>query len=205
MISAQDFLRNQSVSQGAHSAQAEKQVSVDELQDMAYHSQIQGVFQRSEQENKCQEAALRLLDAAQRPTSALKQRLLQKEFSEDIIDTVVDRLISLGLIDDEAYARSAVRYCVSRHMGQAGTLMELKRKGVDATLASQAVQEAAHEGVFVESAYALVERVARRTQGLDQQVRLRRLWSAAGRKGHSPDLIRRAQYEIFDADDESDA
>ncbi|WP_257639528.1 regulatory protein RecX [Alloscardovia macacae] len=160
------------------------------------------LFERDTQRDKCQEAALRLLDATQRPSGALHDRLIQKEFSEEVIEQVIARLIELGLVNDEEYARMAVRYCISRNMGEMGTLRELKRKGVDAYTASHAVADAHEEGAFVESAYALAEHVAKRTRGLDKQVRLRRLWSAAGRKGHSPDLIRQAAYDVFDSEEE---
>ncbi|MFD0704910.1 regulatory protein RecX [Alloscardovia venturai] len=154
-------------------------------------------FHRSDEENKCQEAALRLLDAAARPSEALRERLIKKEFSYEIVDVVVQRLICVGLVNDEAYARQAVRYCISRDMGESGTFRELTRKGVDADIARRVVDEAKEEGSFYDSAYALVEKIAKKTRGLDRQVRLRRLWSAAGRKGHSPDLIRQAQSDIF--------
>lgn len=204
VISAEDFLQNNPASvvdnPDTSDGVDDTHTSIDMLHHAVQHVEVKGIFQRSDAENKCQEAALRLLDAAQRPSGALRERLIAKEFSVETVDTVVNRLMNLGLVDDEAYARSAVRYCVSRSLGQSGTLMELKRKGVDASLAMQAVQEAQEEGAFIESAYALVERVAKRTRGLDKNVRLRRLWSAAGRKGHSPELIRQAQYEVFNAE-----
>ena len=79
----------------------------------------------------CREAALRLLDAAPRPSGAIRERLIGKGYASEVVDDVIVRLIRVRLIDDEAYAQSAVRYCTSRLMGYRGAVMELKRKGVD--------------------------------------------------------------------------
>ena len=54
---------------------------------------------------------MRLLDAAPRASGALRERLLSKGYGEAIVDEVIERLIRVQLIDDRAYAESAVRYC----------------------------------------------------------------------------------------------
>ncbi|MFT8638812.1 regulatory protein RecX [Bifidobacterium sp.] len=146
----------------------------------------------------CREAALRLLDAAPRSSGGLKQRLLDKEFEEPVIDEVIGRLTKVLLINDEAYAESAVRYCLSRNMGARFTQRELLRKGVDRELAQRVVSAAEEEGCFVDAAYELGRTVLRKTKGLDPIRRKRRLWSTAGRKGHSPDTIRQVANELFD-------
>ena len=71
----------------------------------------------------CREAALRLLDAAPRASGALRERLLAKGYGEAIVDEVIERLIRVQLIDDSAYAESAVRYCAGRMMGRRGAVL----------------------------------------------------------------------------------
>ncbi|WP_225433003.1 MULTISPECIES: regulatory protein RecX [Bifidobacterium] len=148
-------------------------------------------------EDACREAALTLLDYASRSSGALAERLGLKGYDAEVIDIVVGRLTELGLIDDEAYAASAVRYCIARQMGRSGTLRELSRKGVGRQIASRAVAEADGRGEFVESAYELGRKVAARTRGLDMRKRRQRLWGAGSRKGHDPDLIRQVADELF--------
>ena len=106
-------------------------------------------------------------------------------------------LIRVRLIDDEAYAQSAVRYCASRLMGYRGAVMELKRKGVDRQLAQRVCDEAESQGVFAEAAWELGRRTARKTAGLDVEVRKRRFWSAGGRKGHNLEVLRKIAQELF--------
>lgn len=146
----------------------------------------------------CREAALRLLDAAPRSCAALQTRLIDKGYDEQAANTVVERLAELKLLDDQAYAESTVRYCLNRLMGERGTVMELRRKGIDYALASRVVDEAAQQGLFEESAWELGRKVFRKTQGLDRQVRLRRFWAAGGRKGHNPEALRRVAHELMD-------
>ena len=145
----------------------------------------------------CREAALRLLDAAPRPSGAIRERLIGKGYASEVVDDVIVRLIRVRLIDDEAYAQSAVRYCASRLMGHRGAVMELKRKGVDRQLAQRVCDEAESQGVFAEAAWELGRRTARKTAGLDVEVRKRRFWSAGGRKGHNPEVLREIAQELF--------
>lgn len=147
----------------------------------------------------CREAAFRLLDAAPRSTGALHQRLAGKGYDDGTIDDVIDRLAELHLLDDEAYARSVVRYCSNRMMGYRGAVMEMRRKGVAPSLAHRIADEAASQGVFEEAAWELGRKVAKKTRGLDRQVRLRRFWSAGGRKGHDSDTLRRVAHELLNA------
>lgn len=145
----------------------------------------------------CREAALRLLDAAPRPSGAMRERLVGKGYAPEVVDDVIARLIRVHLIDDEAYAQSAVRYCASRLMGYRGAVMELKRKGVNRQLAQHVCDEAESQGVFAEAAWELGRRTARKTAGLDVGVRKRRFWSAGGRKGHDPEVLREIAQELF--------
>lgn len=138
----------------------------------------------------CQEAALTLLDAAARSTGAMKERLARKGYAPETIATVISNLTRVGLLNDESYAEDAVRYCLTRCMGRRGTVAELVRKGVDRHLADRVTRQAEEQGLFVDSAYRLGRQVAGRTEGLDRAVRLRRFWSAGGRKGHSPADLR---------------
>ena len=145
----------------------------------------------------CREAALRLLDAAPRPSGAMRERLIGKGYAPEVVDDVIARLIRVRLIDDEAYAQSAVRHCASRLMGYRGAVMELKRKGVDRQLAQHVCDEAESQGMFAEAAWDLGRRTARKTAGLDVEVRKRRFWSAGGRKGHDPEVLREIAQELF--------
>jgi regulatory protein len=147
---------------------------------------------------ECKEAALRSLDAAPRSSADLAKRLQRKDFDEALIAEVIQRLQELGLLNDESYAEALLRYCLQRDMGERGVRMEMSRKGVDSVVSSRLIEEASQQGQFVDAAYALGRSVARRTQGMERKVRMRRFWSAGGRKGHSPDTLRKVFADVFD-------
>ena len=145
----------------------------------------------------CREAALRLLDAAPRPSGALRERLVGKGYNETIVDAVVERLQCVNLIDDESYAQSAVRYCCGRLLGARGALMDLIRRGVDRETAERAVRQADEQGAFEDAAWELGRQYARKTIGMDPVKRRQRFWSAGGRKGHNPETLRRVAAELL--------
>ena len=76
MISAEDFLQNNPASvvdnPDTSDGVDDTHTSIDMLHHAVQHVEVKGIFQRSDAEDKCQEAALRLLDAAQRPSGALR-------------------------------------------------------------------------------------------------------------------------------------
>ena len=178
MISAEAFLRRNPVA-SQDMPIAEQHVQSKPSGRFSRRGRDAAVVEDPNDLDACREAALRLLDAAPRASG------------EAIVDEVIERLIRVQLIDDGAYAESAVRYCAGRMMGRRGTVMELARKGVDRKLAEQVCDEAEQNGIFEDAAWELGRQIARKTHGLDRRVRQRRLWSAGGRKGHSPETLRR--------------
>lgn len=141
---------------------------------------------------RCQEAALTLLDSSARSVHDMRERLAGKGYDPSTVDGVVANLVRAGLLDDEAYARGLVEHCLGRLLGARGTLRELLRKGVPRDMARDAVLSADEAGRFADAADELAQKTARRARGLDRETRLRRFWSAGGRKGHSPQDLRAA-------------
>lgn len=216
MISADEFLagyRGQDVKSNQAAINVAEEPPSDDAKDSQHielcaQAIIESKAQQSHQSyfdqfidedfDACKEAALRLLDAAPRSSGALRKRLEQKEYDDEVIERVIERLTAIQLLDDYEYAQSVCRQCVARMMGAAGARMTLLRKDVDAALASQVVQEMQETGAFDEAAWQLGHHSARKTQGLDNKVRKRRFWSAAGRKGHNPAIITQIAHELFD-------
>ncbi|MDU6505265.1 MAG: RecX family transcriptional regulator [Bifidobacterium longum] len=169
MISAEAFLRRNPVA-SQDMPIAEQHVQSKPSGRFSRWGRDAAVVEDPNDLDACREAALRLLDAAPRAS---------------------------GVIDDRAYAESAVRYCAGRMMGRRGAVLELARKGVDRKLAEQVCGEAEQNGIFEDAAWELGRQIARKTHGLDRQVRQRRFWSAGGRKGHSPETLRRVAAELL--------
>ena len=195
MISAEAFLQE-------HGVIADNALTGEGTHNASHHANRGGRGLSSDDFDSqdvdaCREAALRLLDAAPRSSGGLRTRLVDKGHDSRAVDAVIGRLTELKLLDDRAYAESAVRYCLNRLMGERGAMVELRRKGVDSALALRVVDKAACQGLFEESAWELGRKVCRKTQGLDRQVRLRRFWAAGGRKGHNPEALRRVAHDLM--------
>ena len=154
MISAEAFLRRNPVA-SQDMPIAEQHVQSKPSGRFSRRGRDAAVVEDPNDLDACREAALRLLDAAPRASGALRERLLAKGYGEAIVDEVIERLIRVQLIDDSAYAESAVRYCAGRMMGRRGTVMELARKGVDRKLAEQVCDEAEQNGIFEDAAWEL--------------------------------------------------
>ena len=147
MISAEAFLRRNPVA-SQDMPIAEQRVQSKPPGRFSRRGRDAAVVEDPNDLDACREAALRLLDAAPRASGALRERLLSKGYGEAIVDEVIERLIRVQLIDDRAYAESAVRYCAGRMMGRRGAVLELARKGVDRKLAEQVCGEAEQNGSF---------------------------------------------------------
>ena len=117
MISAEAFLRRNPVA-SQDMPIAEQRVQSKPPGRFSRRGRDAAVVEDPNDLDACREAALRLLDAAPRASGALRERLLAKGYGEAIVDEVIERLIRVQLIDDGAYAESAVRYCAGRMMGR---------------------------------------------------------------------------------------
>ncbi len=145
----------------------------------------------------CYDKALATLGARARSAADLKRWLKTKEFTDTEITPTLEKLSSLGLLDDQAYARSFARsrLAPSRGYGPRRVAAELARKGVsraitDAVLAeleaerAEAEEDAAARGERTES--AVEQAAAKKLKSLaklDPEVRKRRLYGYLARRG----------------------
>ena len=148
--------------------------------------------------------ALNLLAFRARSSADLRRRLVQKGESPAFADQAIERLTSLGLLDDAAYARQVTR---SKVLGAGASKrrlqQELFRKGVARPVADEAIAEVLEDESIDED--ATVEKLARRKlrslEKLDPASRRRRLYGFLARRGFDSQVIRRAMSKVLGADD----
>jgi regulatory protein len=88
------------------------------------------------------EAALRFLEARQRSSSEVRRRLLLHGYRFDLVDGAIARLTDLGILDDEAFARSWVESRDrARPRGERALRVELGQKGIDRATADGVLEE----------------------------------------------------------------
>ncbi len=122
--------------------------------------------------------------------------MARRDVPEDVAERVLDRFTDVGLIDDAEYARMLVRSKQeSRGLARRALAVELRRKGIDADLAADAlaqVDDASEEA----SARDLLRR--RWRPGLDPDVQSRRLLGMLARKGYPSGLSHRLVAQMRD-------
>ena len=148
----------------------------------------------------CHERALGLLAVRQRSRRELERRLLQAGFDADEVAGVLERLERVGLIDDEALARSVVEHGFAiRKESQRVVAGRLRAAGVAPETTSVVLAEAGDDDEQ-ERADALAASRALRLASLPRDKALPRLASFLARRGYAPDVARQAARKALAAE-----
>lgn len=147
--------------------------------------------------------AMRLLDQRARSRAELRGRLLRAEFAEELVETVLDDLERVGLINDQAFAREWVRQRAARRGKSARALdAELRGKGVAEPDRREALAQvtAADEEA---TARAAAEKKAREVKSApadraEYDKHLRRIVGVMARRGYGSEMSLRIGREVLD-------
>jgi regulatory protein len=131
----------------------------------------------------------------------LEQALRTKKVPPAIAQQVLDRMASVGLIDDTAFATAWVELRQRRrHLSASAMRRELQAKGVDRDTIEAALAPVDDEAELV-AARALVARKSAAMAHVDDQVRYRRLAGLLSRRGFGPAVIARVLDEHHPGND----
>ena len=143
---------------------------------------------------------MRRLNAAPRSRGELRSYLLGKDFGLNQIDAALDRVESMGYIDDAQYALDWVR---SRHRsrGLAPSVLtrELIRKDIDSELIEVALRQISDQDTQ-DRAYQLAAKKYRSLHELEGKVAVRRIANLLQRKGYAPGVCWQVAMETVGAD-----
>jgi regulatory protein len=133
----------------------------------------------------CFDRALGMLARARRTRREIEQRLGRIEADRDTVATVVERLQTLGLLDDEAVARAEAASRFRRGDGAGRIRQSLARKGVARHVIDSAIREVAEEEQIDSAALcrATAEKRLRSLQSHPPEVQTRRLMGFLLRRG----------------------
>jgi len=151
-------------------------------------------------------AALRFLEARPRSTSEVRRRLLIHGYREDLVEDCLKRLLDLGILDDEAFARTWVESRDrARPRGERALRGELARKGVDRVLTDAVLED--REGERPEAEADAARRVlARHERALarvtDPRARRQRAYALLARSGFDSDTTAQVLAEASRGDPE---
>ena len=88
------------------------------------------------------EAAARFLETRSRSVAEVRRRLMTAGYRSELVDGAIARLLELGMLDDEAFARAWVESRDrARPRGERAIRDELRLKGVDRTTVDLVLEE----------------------------------------------------------------
>jgi regulatory protein len=161
------------------------------------------------------EAAARFLEARARSVAEVRRRLIGAGYRADLVEGAIARMLDLGMLDDEAFARAWVESRDrARPRGERAIRQELGLKGVDRTTVDLVLgdrREAAagipaDDGPWFSPDEVAAERLlARHLRSLsrlaDPRQRRQRAYALLARNGFDPDVCRAAAARLDDVED----
>jgi regulatory protein len=141
---------------------------------------------------RAKDRALRLLSVRSRSHAELFRRLRMAGFAEPDIDSTLADLETVGLIDDERFARELAAHEVGgRLAGRRAALSSLRKAGLSRDLAERAVDEASGEDEEARAEELARSRIGR-LRNLPPDAAYRRLLGFLQRRGYSGETARAA-------------
>ena len=163
--------------------------------DMSFtEEEYQELFQKT-QYKKAKDRAFKLLGYKSYTRFLLKQRLLREDFSEEVVDEVLDRTEELGFINDADYARRCAadllnlkKYSFSR------IRQELRRRGISDLNIDETLENLAEE---VDPQVQISEIIRKKySKCLSDEKGKRKTVNALLRLGYNYSQIRQAMNEF---------
>jgi regulatory protein len=162
------------------------------------------------------DAAARFLEARPRSEAEVRSKLLRLGYRSDLVDGAVTRLVELGYLDDDTFARSWVdSRDRSSPRGEHALRLELARKGVAREIIDEVLGER-RDDAAVRAAQAgdllpaspdeaaadrlLAKRMASLVREPDLRKRRQKAYALLARSGFSPDVCARMSRQLGDAD-----
>lgn len=152
---------------------------------------------------QAKDLCLRMLTDRARTRAELADTLAAEGVEPDVVESVLDRLVELRLIDDEAYAEAFVRSRQRAGVGKRSVGRELRAKGI-ADEQAEAVLATIDPDEERATAVRLATRRAVASKGMPEQVRRRRLYGVLARRGYPSDLVLSVVDEVLGQEPEDD-
>jgi len=161
------------------------------------------------------EAAARFLEPRARSVAEVRRRLTGAGYRPELVEAAIERLLELGMLDDEAFARAWIESRDrARPRGERAIRQELGLKGVDRSTIDLVLgerREAAagvpgDDGETASADRAAAERLLARharslTRVADPRERRQRAYGLLARNGFDPDVCRMVAATVAEPDD----
>lgn len=140
---------------------------------------------------RARKAAMNLLAQRGFSIQAMRERLMNRGFSESIAQSVVEALQRDGWLDDERLAHDLVEsLCREKPAGTALIVDKLRQRGIDDVLAQRIAEQTRESQSEYDAAMQFAEkRLAKMPDNLDDAAKARRLAGALARRGFEQEIV----------------
>lgn len=146
--------------------------------------------------------AVAFLAGRARSRREMEERLLRSGYRPCTVEMVLFKLEKEGLLDDADFARQWVNARSARRMGRGRIAQELRRKGVSAQEAEEALESLSEEEQL-EGAMLLVEKaLSRASSGEEPRKTAARITAMLARRGYGYDVAREAISQVIESNEE---
>ena len=136
----------------------------------------------------CLSQAIASLNASDQPILKIRKKLLGKGYPDSVVDETIEKLVSLGYLDDTRYAEVFIRSKLAQGKGIQGIIRDLRVQGIDVDSLQPLLDELTEdEPTEFERAYAFLVHHPPRSKNLREGA-YRKLAS----RGFSSDAASRA-------------
>jgi regulatory protein len=161
-------------------------LSVDQPWDEALAQRVE----RAAQHDKAMRKAMNRLGRRAMSQRDLDRKLRDLAFDEPTRQSVLDRLVELKYLDDEAFGRALIRETQrAKPAGPRLLRQKLFQKGLDRTLIDRLLAETRDQADAEAGALALARKRLAQMDRLDPPTRGRRLYGLLARRGFEPETI----------------
>ncbi len=155
-------------------------------------------IEQGEIRQQCFDKAMRQLETRLHSRAELRTKLKRHEFTEAIIDDVLNDLQRMGYVDDARFAETlAASAAEHKHHGRRRAYMELMKKGIDRTTADRALERVYETHDSLATARELALKRAPSLARFDRQTAHRRMAGMLLRRGYDYDTIRPILDEVL--------
>ncbi len=147
------------------------------------------------------EAALNALDFCAKTRKELERALIMKGFVPQCVDTVLNRLEEIHLLDDSALAQRYAENAANKPIGIYAVKRKLRSKGISEEDTESAL-DCMTEAQQIAAAKKAGEKLMRKYVSLPSREGRAKLSQALARRGFSWDIVQSAVEDLFEEDSE---
>lgn len=155
------------------------------------------------------DAALRFLESRQRATAEVRRRLSMAGYLPALVEGAIERLTTLGILDDDAFARAWVESRDRAHpRGERALRVELRQKGIDRATSDGVLDDRAAidpEADAVAAANLLAKHARTLDRVVDPRARRQRAYALLARNGFGSETAIEAINAFLAANEEGSA